>query len=100
MTHKEIAFGLRAAGFNISLPLVTQLLKKHEYVKKKAQKKQTIGINKNRDAQFENIAIIHADYRKASNPIISFDTKKKEVLGNLYRPGTLYTTETVNTVLS
>ena len=78
LTHKEIASGLRAAGFNISLPLVAQLLKKHGYVKIKAQKKQTIGINKNRDAQFENIARIHADYRKASNSIISFDTKKKK----------------------
>ena len=31
------------------------------------------------------------------NPIISFDTKKKEVLGNLYR-GTLYTTESIITL--
>ncbi|MBD1828812.1 hypothetical protein H6F71_15550, partial [Microcoleus sp. FACHB-61] len=30
--------------------------------------------------------------------MISFDTKKKEVLGNLYRPGTLYTTEPVTTL--
>ena len=38
-------------------------------------------------------------YREASNPIISFDTKKKEVLGNnLYRPGTLYTKEPVTTL--
>ena len=27
-----------------------------------------------------------------------FDTKKKEVLGNLYRPGTLYTKEPVTTL--
>ncbi|MEG4208401.1 hypothetical protein QUA20_31575 [Microcoleus sp. Pol7_A1] len=51
--------------------------KKHGYVKRKAQKKQTIGINKNRDAQFKKIARLHAEYRKASNPIISFDTKKR-----------------------
>ncbi len=54
LTHKEIASGLRAAGFTISLPLVAQLLKKHGYVKIKAQKKQIIGINKNRNAQFKN----------------------------------------------
>ncbi|MEG3908367.1 hypothetical protein Q5691_00545 [Microcoleus sp. w1-18aA5] len=35
---------------------------------------------------------------EAGNPIISFDTKKKEVLGNLYRSGTLYTTEPVITL--
>ena len=39
LTHKEIASGLQEAGFTISLPLVAQLLKKHEYVRRKAQKK-------------------------------------------------------------
>jgi len=46
-------------------------------VKRKAQNKQTIGINKNRDAHFKNIARIHAEYREASNYIISFDKKQK-----------------------
>lgn len=78
MTHKEIASGLRAAGFTISLPLVAKLLKKHSYVRRKAQKKETIGINKNRNAQFKNIARLDTEYREASNPIISFDTKKKK----------------------
>ncbi|MEG4002912.1 MULTISPECIES: ISAzo13-like element transposase-related protein [unclassified Microcoleus] len=72
LTHKEISSGLQAAGFIISLPLVAKLLKKHGYVKRKAQKKQTIGINKNRDAQFKNIARLHAEYREASNPIQPF----------------------------
>jgi hypothetical protein len=98
LTHKEIASGLRTAGFTITLPLVAKLLKKHGYVKRKAQKKQTIGINKNRDAQFKNIARLDTEYREANNPILRFDTKKKEVLGNLYRPGTLYTTEPVTTL--
>ena len=99
LTHKEIALGLKEAGFIVSFPIVRKLLKKHGYVKRKAQKNQTIGINKNRNAQFENIAILDTQYREMGNPIISFDTKKKEVLGNLYRPGTLYTTEPVITVL-
>jgi hypothetical protein len=47
-------------------------------VKRKAQKKQTTGINKNRNSQFENIARLDTEYRKAGNPIISFDTKKKK----------------------
>ena len=78
LTHKEIAFGLKNAGICVSLPLVGQLLKKHGYVKRKEQKKQTTGINKNRNSQFENIARLDTEYRKAGNPIISFDTKKKK----------------------
>ena len=45
LTHKEIASGLLTAGFTISLPLVAKLLKKHGYVKKKAQKKQANNRN-------------------------------------------------------
>ncbi|MEG4630791.1 hypothetical protein QUB56_14425 [Microcoleus sp. AR_TQ3_B6] len=78
LTHKEIASGLRAAGFTISLPSVAKFLKKHGYVKLKAQKKQTIGSNKNRDAQFKNIARLDTEYKEANNPIISFDTKKNK----------------------
>ena len=62
----------------MSFPLVRKLLKKHGYVNRKAQKKQAAGINKNRNAQFENIAIIDTEYREAGNPFISFDTKKKK----------------------
>ena len=98
MTHKEIASGLRAAGFTISLPSAAKLLKKHGYVRRKTQKKETIGINKNRDAQLKNIARLDTEYRESSNPIISFDTKNKEVLANLYRPGTLYTKKSVTTL--
>ena len=50
----------------------------------KKLKKKTIGLNKNRDAQFKNIARLHAEYREASNPIISFDTKKKYPLNKLW----------------
>ena len=39
LAHKEIAIRLKNAGFCVSLPLVGQLLKKHGYVKRKAQKK-------------------------------------------------------------
>jgi hypothetical protein len=38
LTNKEIASGLRTAGFTISLPLVGKLLKKHGYVKRKQKK--------------------------------------------------------------
>ena len=48
-----------------------------------------------RNEQFEHIAALKATYQAAGNPIISMDTKKKEHLGNFYRAGYLYTTETI-----
>lgn len=50
-----------------------------------------------RNAQFENIATLKARYLAAGEPVISMDTKKKESIGNFYRPGSLYTTATIET---
>ncbi len=50
-----------------------------------------------RHEQFEKIAVLKAQYLAAGEPVISIDTKKKESLGNFYRPGTLYTTATIET---
>ena len=62
---------LKEAGNTVSRNIARKLLKKHGYLKRKALKKT------------------------AGNPIISVDTKKKELLGNLYREGRLYTRETL-----
>ena len=46
-----------------------------------------------RNEQFIKIKALAAEFRASGNPIISFDTKKKESLGNFYRAGHLYTKE-------
>jgi hypothetical protein len=80
----------------ISQWVVRKLLKKHDYRRRKAQKKTTMKkAIPHRNEQFENIARLTAEYRAAGNPILSMDTKKKEHLGNFYRPGQLYTLETL-----
>jgi hypothetical protein len=60
-----------------------------------ALKKKAAGGHVNRNAQFERIMALRQDYEATGNPIISVDTKKKELLGNLYREGRLYTRETL-----
>lgn len=49
----------------------------------------------NRNAQFERIAELRIEFEAKGNPIVSVDTKKKELIGNLFREGKIYTTETV-----
>lgn len=66
------------------------MLKKHGYKKRKIQKRLSTGQTKNRNEQFEKIARLRNKYSKSSNPIISVDTKKKELIGNLYRAGQVY----------
>lgn len=86
---------LKEAGITVSRNIVRKLLKKHDYVKRKALKKKAAGGHVNRNAQFERIKALRQDYETAGNPIISVDTKKKELLGNLYREGRLYTRATL-----
>ena len=91
---------LLAEKYNVrvSLPVVRQLLKKHNYRRRKAQKRTSRKNVAYRNEQFENIIRRKADYEAADQPVVSMDTKKKENLGNLYRDGQLYTLEEVRTL--
>jgi len=94
----EIVTALREDhGIEVSKWVVRQLLKKHNYRRRKAQKKRTMKQVGHRNDQFENIVRLKALYEAADNPIVSIDTKKKESLGNFYRDGHLYTLEEVQT---
>ena len=98
LSRREIALRVAALGTPASRHVVSQLLRKHKYRRRKALKKKTMGPrNPNRNAQFENIARLKKEYLKAGLPVISMDTKKKELLGNFYREGKADTQETIET---
>lgn len=92
---REIARRITAAGIPISRRIAEQLLKHHGFVRRQAQKKKTFRQHPDRAAQFERIAELKQRYLPAGLPVISIDTKKKELLGNFYREGKLYTRETI-----
>ena len=71
--------------------IVKQLLHTHNFKRRKAQKRLSTGAFAARDAQFQRIQTLRAEYEAAGNPIISMDTKKKEYLGLLFREGRVYT---------
>lgn len=77
LTYQEIIDHMSAEGIMISKQVVKQLLKRHGYVKRKAQKRLSTGEHRDRNAQFEHIAGLKAEYEDSGNPIISVDTKKK-----------------------
>jgi len=84
-------------GLKVSRTVIRKLLKKHNYRRRKAQKKQTMKDVPHRNEQFENIARLIAEYEVSDNPLLSMDTKKKECLGNFYRDGYLYTLQELRT---
>jgi hypothetical protein len=98
LSRGEIARRVKELGTPASRHVISQLLRKHRYRKRKALKKKTMGPrNPNRNAQFEKIARLKKGYLKAGLPVISMDTKKKELLGNFYREGKIDTQETIET---
>ena len=98
LSRRQIAKRLADRGTPVSRDVVSQLLRKHHYRRRKAQKKKTMGPrHPDRNAQFENIARLKKEYLKAGWPVISVDTKKKELLGDFYRDGVIDTQETIET---
>ena len=85
-------------NIKISKTVVRKLLKKHNYCRRKAQRRTGLKSEvKDRNEQFENIDRLRTEFKMAGNPVISMDTKKKEDLGNFYRDGKLYTQEELKT---
>ena len=98
LTRQEIVQRLyEKHGLKVSITVVKQLLKKHDFRRRKAQKRRTMKPVALRNEQFENIERLKEEYKAAGNPIISMDSKKKEHLGNYYRDGYLYTREEITT---
>jgi len=84
--HTAANFGRRA---RVQL-VIRKLLKKNPYVKRKAFKNKATSVHVNRNSQFENITALRALYTAAGNPVLSVDSKKKELIGNLFRAGKVY----------
>ena len=98
LSRRQIAKRMENLGTPVSRDVVSQLLKKHGYRRRKALKKTTMGPrHPDRNAQFENIARLKKTYLKAGLPVISIDTKKKELLGNFSRDGVIDTQATIET---
>jgi Rhodopirellula transposase DDE domain len=98
LSRRQIAKRVTELGSPVSRHVVSQLLRKHGYRRRKALKKKTMGPrNPDRNAQFENIGRLKKEYLKAGLPVISMDTKKKELLGDFYRDGKIDAQETIHT---
>lgn len=71
---------------------IKRILYNHGYRKRKPHKQIATGASPDRSEQFRVISLLmNLFLLMADNPIISIDTKKKEVLGNLTRDETVLT---------
>jgi hypothetical protein len=84
-------------GTPASRRTIRRLLRQLKLGQRTARKKKTMGHHPDRNAQFENLARLRREYLNAGDPVISIDTKKKELLGNFHRDGRTFTEQTVET---
>ena len=97
LSLRELARRLAELGTPASRRTIRRLLRQLKLGRRTARKKKTMGHHPDRNAQFENIARLRQEYQAAGDPVISVDTKKKELLGNFHRVGQTYTQQTVET---
>lgn len=84
---------LQNKGYRTSRPTVCRLLKKAKY-SQKANKKRYVGVaHPHRNAQFEYLIGQRTRFLEAGLPVISVDTKKKELIGNFKNAGRTWSLE-------
>lgn len=98
LSVREISRRLAQMGTPASRKVVRQLLRKHRLGQRRSRKKKALGTHPDRDAQFQNIARIKAGYLAKGEPVISIDSKKKELIGNFSREGCTHTQALVETL--
>lgn len=97
-TTAKIAAQLHKLGIEISDRTVAKLLKQMNYSLRVNHKKlsRVCGVSaEERDAQFARIAEIREQFAAKGLPLISVDTKKKELIGRFKNAGTSWNREPV-----
>jgi Rhodopirellula transposase DDE domain len=85
-THR-LAVELKAKGHEVSQRTICDLLSQMHFSLQSTRKTREGGKHEDRDAQFSHIAKTVADYQAAGDPVISVDTKKKELIGDFKNAG-------------
>jgi hypothetical protein len=86
-SRAKLAAALFQAGWRISSTSVGRMLNKLGYRLQAVQKRNEGTSHPDRNAQFEHINATAAQYLSLGQPVISVDTKKKELVGDFKNGG-------------
>ena len=85
-THR-LAAELKEKSHTVSQRTICDLLSQMHYSLQSTRKTREGGRHEDRDAQFSHIAKMVASYQAHGDPVISVDTKKKELIGDFKNAG-------------
>jgi hypothetical protein len=92
-SHAKLAAALCAMGHRIAKSSIPKLLDLLQYRRQVNRKTFEGSHNPDRDAQFEHINAAVVAMQAAGKPVISIDTKKKELVGDYKNAGSDYRPE-------
>ena len=86
-SRAKLAAALTEQGWRVSSTTVGRLLHRLGYRLQSPRKRQEGATHPDRNAQFEHINRTADEHLRAGQPVISVDTKKKELVGNFKNGG-------------
>ena len=89
-SHAKLAAALVAMGHKVAESSIPKLLEILKYRRMANRKTLEGAANPDRDAQFEHINSVALATQAAGQPVLSIDTKKKELIGQYKNGGTDY----------
>ena len=89
-TTRKISEQLGCVGLGVSPRTVARLLKNVGFSLRVNHKSVSMTLSKDRDRQFRKIQKQRGAFASAGLPIVSVDTKKKELVGNFKNSGTTW----------
>jgi hypothetical protein len=92
-SHAKLAAALRDMGHQVSAKRIPKLLERLHYRRQVNRKTKEGSHHLDRDAQFEHINKQVRTFQAAGQPVISVDTKKKELIGEYKNAGSDYRPE-------
>ena len=79
LSRAEIIDLLDDKGFKISKNTIKKMLQNNDFKKRKIQKRKSLKVVEDRDAQFNEINKARQSFVSEGQPVISVDTKKKKL---------------------
>jgi hypothetical protein len=86
----DIRQRLSRQGHQVSKPVISRILRAHNYSLRANLKRAAGQQHPERDQQFRYIQAQRAQHWEAGAPVISVDTKKKELVGNFKNAGQIW----------
>jgi len=86
-TAAKISQYLCSIEINVSPTVVRRLIIDLDYTLKSNRKRLSSGSSPDRDSQFQIIKFLRAEFSNTGDPIVSVDTKKKELIGQFKNAG-------------